>query len=74
MSRRGYVVEHAATRGFKDYYRVSAGKSGGDMVTVRVGREGVFACMTCHVVTCEHVRAAEEFAHDQRPGTTPAAA
>lgn len=48
----------------KTHFAVPAGKLGGEPVTVRLGRKGVFACLSgkCYPPTdCEHVREARAF-------------
>jgi hypothetical protein len=71
---KAYTVTVLCVRGFKVYYGVSENKQ--HPVTVRVGAEGVFACMTCHKIDCEHARAAKRYAEehpdiDSVPTPTP---
>lgn len=71
---RPLTVERGPEGRLATYFRVSAGAKGGEPVTVRVGKEGRYACLTCRTAdTCPHARAAEEF--DRESSTTaPAAA
>lgn len=43
------------------YFRVSAGKDGGQPVTVRVGIHNRYACLTCNVITCQHAETARDW-------------
>jgi hypothetical protein len=68
------VYESAA----KTHFAVAAGKLGGEPVTVRCNRKGVFACMSgkCYPATsCEHVKEARAFfiASGAEPAEIPAA-
>jgi hypothetical protein len=59
------TVEKAAEFRDTTHYKVSAGKDGGEPVTVRVGRFGVFACLTCYKTDCIHASAARGFALEE---------
>lgn len=56
------TVEFISGTSMARYFRVSAGKDGGEPVTVRVGAQGVFACLTDLRTDCAHARAAEAWA------------
>jgi hypothetical protein len=59
------TVERAAANGLAVYYRVAAGESRGEAVTVRQGKGGVLVCLT-HLYDrrCAHIRAVEDYLHD----------
>ena len=60
-------VQFIRRQGAVDYYRVATAE-GRPPVTVRVGIHGVFACLTCSRVDCEHAQDAREFAERQAAG------
>ena len=51
------TIGEPVSYGHTTHWPVSAGPKGGPMVTVRMGRDGVLACMTCHRIDCRHCAA-----------------
>lgn len=56
------AVERVAEGVNAVYYRVQISQESARTVTVRVGKEGRYACLTCLSVRCDHAAAAEGFA------------
>lgn len=73
MSREPLVVTVAGEYGSTTHYRVGAAGRDGQAVTVRVGRHGVFCCLTCLKTDCRHADAAEEYAKESATTTMNAA-
>lgn len=50
------------------HWRCSRGEAG-EAVTVRMGEAGVYCCLTCRVIDCEHVEAVRAFDHAIDPSS-----
>lgn len=57
-----YTVRRVQETGLAVYYHAALTADGRDGASIRVGKDHVFLCLTCHSAVCAHAQAATTFA------------